>query len=232
MPLNGVPTNLRVEFYDYHFQPAIPPMSGGVSSDSSRFEADNSFMIVTGDTLKLDKQGLYYFAIQGAKEGKSVIVTDPQYPGTNSFEELVNNLRYLTTEDEWEKLSTSFNKKDMFDKFWLNNTMSEDKAKASIREYYRRVRAANEYFTSYKEGWKTDRGMIFIAFGPPTRVFIQDDSEMWIYEKTFELPRVAFTFTRIDTAFTDKHFVLIRKAEYQNLWFRVVDLWRKGKKEF
>ncbi len=74
--------------------------------------------------------------------------------------------------------------------------------------------------------------MIFIVFGPPTFVFIRDNTEMWIYEKTFELPRLAFTFNRIDTAFTDKHYVLQRDAEYQNLWYRVVDLWRRGKKEF
>ena len=74
--------------------------------------------------------------------------------------------------------------------------------------------------------------MIYIVFGPPSHVFIRDDIEMWIYEKSFELPRVAFNFTKINTAFTNQHYVLVRKAEYQNLWFRVVDLWRKGKKEF
>jgi outer membrane lipoprotein-sorting protein len=101
-----------------------------------------------------------------------------------------------------------------------------------VREYYKRVRRANQLFTSYKEGWKTDRGMIFIVFGPPSRVFVTDKSEMWIYEKSFELPRVSFTFARIDTAFTNEHYVLLRNAEYQNLWYRVVDLWRKGKKEY
>ena len=36
----------------------------------------------------------------------------------------------------------------------------------------------------------------------------------------------------MNTAFTDQHFVLERKSEHQNLWFRTVDLWRSGKKDF
>lgn len=231
-PLDGTRRNLIVKNYDHNFLPALPPMSRPGESDSISFRADIEFNASTDDTIRFEKPGLYYFQLIGAKSGQSVISTNEQYPGTNTFDELVRNLRYLATSDEYEKMMTSFDKKELFDKFWLNNTKSEEKARSAVREYYKRVRNANILFTSYKEGWKTDRGMIYIIFGPPNRVFVKDNSEMWIYEKSFELPRVAFTFSRIDTAFTDEHYVLIRDAEYQNLWFRVVDLWRKGKKEY
>jgi GWxTD domain-containing protein len=231
-PLDGTERNLVVKYYDHNFRIALPPMSGIEEDADDKLVADDQDDLTTDDTLQFEKTGLYYFELNGAKMGQSVIVTDPQYPGTNSFDELVRNLRYLTTEEEYEKMATSFEKKELFDKFWLNNTKSEDKARVAVKEYYKRVRSANDIFTSYKEGWKTDRGMIYIIFGPPNRVFISDEAEMWIYEKSFELPRVSFTFKRIDTAFTEDHYVLRRDAEYQNLWYRVVDLWRKGKKEY
>ena len=231
-PLDGTQRNLLVKYYDHNFLPSPPPMTRVEEGAQENFSADNQFAATTNDTLTFDEQGLYYFEMNGAKMGQSVIITDEQFPGTNSFDELVKNLRYLATDEEYEKMSTSFDKKELFDKFWLNNTKSEEKARAAVRAYFQRVRLSNELFTSYKEGWKTDRGMIYIIFGPPNRVFINDNSEMWIYEKSFELPRVSFTFSRIETAFTDEHYVLLRNAEYQNLWFRVVDLWRKGKKEY
>ena len=75
-PLDGIPTNLNVNYYDYHFQPAMPPMSQVPGSDSTNFTADLSYRIVTDDTLVFQNNGLYYLAIQGAKIGRSVIVTN------------------------------------------------------------------------------------------------------------------------------------------------------------
>ncbi len=37
-------------------------------------------------------------------------------------------------------------------------------------EYYRRVAYANAHFTQYIEGWRTDRGMVYILLGPPNSV--------------------------------------------------------------
>ncbi len=34
-------------------------------------------------------------------------------------------------------------------------------------EYYRRWAYANEHFADYREGWKTDRGRVYIIYGPP-----------------------------------------------------------------
>ena len=37
-------------------------------------------------------------------------------------------------------------------------------------EYYRRVRYADENFDGWKKGWESDRGMIYILFGPPDEI--------------------------------------------------------------
>ena len=40
-----------------------------------------------------------------------------------------------------------------------------------MEEYYIRVNYVNEYFNmSWKEGWETDFGMIYILFGPPDEI--------------------------------------------------------------
>jgi GWxTD domain-containing protein len=39
-----------------------------------------------------------------------------------------------------------------------------------MEEYYRRIAFSLEAFTVIQEGWKTDRGMIYILFGPPDEI--------------------------------------------------------------
>ena len=224
--------SIQADFYDYHFMAAKPPMTLSKDSLAFTFKVDKSFMLNSNDSILLSESGLYYFHLAESQLGQSVIVNDSQYPKVSQVDDLIESLVYLAAEEEYSKMSTSFAKKDLFDEFWLNNTKSEDKARRAIKEYYKRVKNANLLFTTYKEGWKTDMGMIYIVFGPPSKVFVKDTGIMWIYNKTFELPRVSFFFNHMNTAFTDQHFVLERKLEYQNLWFRTVDLWRSGKKDF
>ena len=232
--VNGFVNNkgIKADYYDYHFLPAKPPMTNRQDSVKSPMVVDKSMTLNSHDSITLSEEGLFYFHLEGSKVGHSIIVRNNKYPKFGSIDRLVEGLRYLATEEEYLKMNTSFNKKELFDEFWLNNTKSEAKARRTIKEYYKRVREANELFTNYKEGWKTDMGMIYILFGPPSKVFIRTDGIMWIYNKTFELPRVAFLYKQVNTAFTEDHYTLERKAEFQNLWFRTVDLWRSGKKEF
>lgn len=58
-----------------------------------------------------------------------------------------------------------------FVSFWkvYHSNFSAD-ARTSMEEYYNRVAYANKQFTHFFEGWKSDRGMIYILFGPPDNV--------------------------------------------------------------
>jgi hypothetical protein len=53
--------------------------------------------------------------------------------------------------------------------------------------YYARVDYANKHFTRYREGWRTDMGLVFILLGPPSTVerfpFQIDEKpeEVWQY---------------------------------------------------
>ncbi|RLD24847.1 MAG: hypothetical protein DRI71_01310 [Bacteroidetes bacterium] len=225
-------SSIQADFYDYHFLPAKPPMAQTKDSLSQTFSVDRSFLINSNDSIQLSEIGLYYFHLGESQLGSTILVRDDKYPRISQIESLAESLRYLATQEEFMKINSSFNKKELFDEFWLNNTKSEEKARIAIKEYFKRVRETNLLFTTYKEGWKTDFGMIYIIFGPPSKILVNDKGILWVYNKTFELPRVNFFFNHVNTAFSDKHFVLDRKPEFQNLWFRTVDLWRTGKKEF
>jgi len=57
-------------------------------------------------------------------------------------------------------------------------------------EYYKRVSYANENFDGWKDGWETDRGMIYILFGPPDQVERTNPSmsnstlyQIWTYNR-------------------------------------------------
>lgn len=80
---------------------------------------------------------------------------------------------YIATRQEkakYKKLFTTESKRDFLIDFWKRrgaNTQME--ANVYRREYIGRVeRANNKYGSGIREGWKTDRGRIFIIYGEPS----------------------------------------------------------------
>ncbi|HMS65782.1 MAG TPA: GWxTD domain-containing protein [Ignavibacteria bacterium] len=100
--------------------------------------------------------------------------------------------KYLMSEkeiDNYEKLSKLSDKKKFMYAFWkakdvnTSTLVVEDKI-----DYFKRVAEANlNYKEAYREGWKTDRGRIFIIYGRPNDVerypFEQGSKsyEVWSY---------------------------------------------------
>jgi GWxTD domain-containing protein len=83
--------------------------------------------------------------------------------------------RYLASKDElnqYPKLKGVESKRKMLYDFW--NKRDEDPStpeNEAKKEYMKRVDYANTYYkTGFREGWKTDRGRVFIVYGPPDEV--------------------------------------------------------------
>ena len=91
----------------------------------------------------------------------------------------IDHIREATTPDE---------KRKRFLEFWSKHN-PDPKASYNelMEEYYSRVEYANKNYANYMEGWKTDRGMILIQFGPPQNIerhpFNSDNKpyEIWYY---------------------------------------------------
>ena len=122
----------------------------------------------------------------------------------------------------------SKNIKKEIDKFWIKNAGNPDRARVIIRKYYNRVQDANAMFTSYHEGWKTDRGMIYIVYGPPNVVYRSSHHETWIYGEVGNMLSVNFKFLKVKNPFTDNDYSLTDKSPiYKDGWYNAIDTWRR-----
>ena len=218
-----------VSFYSFKFDEASPPMTIDKNSENESFQVDSTFKIQANNTFQLKKEGLYFFEIDSANyHGQAYQIRDTPFPKYASIGNLIPPLRYITTNAEFDELRTTPNKAT-FEKVWLEITDDADRAKEIIMKYYRRVELANKFFSTFKEGWKTDMGMIYIVFGAPNEVYKHNNKEIWIYTGTKQQPKTTFTFQKINNLFSDKHFVLERKKEYKAVYMNRVDSWRKNR---
>ncbi len=87
---------------------------------------------------------------------------------------LDNDVLYIITPEEraaFKKLQTDEEREQFIEQFWLRRDPDPDTPENEYREeYYRRIAYANEHYASGIPGWKTDRGRIYITFGPPDEV--------------------------------------------------------------
>lgn len=151
------------------------------------------------------------------------------FPEITKLEQMVEPIRYISTSSEYKSIKAAINPKKAIDAFWLKLGREEQRTKDMIKEYYSRVENANLHFTSYKEGWKTDRGIIHIIYGKPTNIYKTVDSETWIYGEENNILSTKFTFYKKNNFMSGNDFELIRNPEYKNAWYRAVDLWRQAK---
>jgi GWxTD domain-containing protein len=84
---------------------------------------------------------------------------------------LDEEVRWIITDEErkaFSRLETDDERQNFIEQFWLRRDPSPDTEENEYREeHYRRIAWANDRFASGIPGWKTDRGMIYIKFGPP-----------------------------------------------------------------
>jgi GWxTD domain-containing protein len=87
---------------------------------------------------------------------------------------LEEEVPYIITPDEratFKKLSTDDERESFIENFWDRRNPSPGSPENEFKEeYYRRIAYANERFASGIPGWKTDRGRIYIMYGPADEV--------------------------------------------------------------
>jgi len=84
---------------------------------------------------------------------------------------LDQDVRWIITDQERKaflSLSNDEERDAFIEQFWRRRNPDPDSPENTYREeIYRRIAYANEHFAAGKPGWMTDRGMIYIKFGPP-----------------------------------------------------------------
>lgn len=224
-------SQLTVRYYQRDFPIAVPPF-WNEQPPNYTYQAD-SFFVVTldeawSDELNFPATGIYQFQVDTSlRAGKSVFRFYEGFPQISSPERLLEPLRYISTAEEYDELKVQEDLKVAVDRFWLDNAGNPMRAKNMIKKFYSRVVDANELFSSYLEGWKTDRGLIYIIFGPPNIVYRANFYEEWIYGEAGNSNSIKFQFAQVDNPFTDNDFTLYRMPSYKERWYNVVAGWRR-----
>src|ERR1700744_4211576 len=87
---------------------------------------------------------------------------------------LNEDVTYIITDEErkaFKQLNTDEEREQFVEQFWLRRDPTPDTVENEYKEeHYRRIAYANERFASGIPGWKTDRGRIYITFGPADEI--------------------------------------------------------------
>jgi GWxTD domain-containing protein len=69
------------------------------------------------------------------------------------------------------QLGTNEEREQFIEQFWLRRSSNPDLPENDFKEeHYRRIAYANEHYASGIPGWKTDRGKMYIIWGPPDEI--------------------------------------------------------------
>ncbi len=224
--------SIFVRYYNRDFPVALPPFANQ-DPLSFHYTADSLFQInvANGRTplLNFIDEGFYQFQDDTTqKTGVTLFNFYEGFPDVVNIDELLNPLKYITTSKEFAGLEENPDKKMAIDQFWLKNAGNPLRAKSMISKYYGRVRGSfNKYFSSFIEGWKTDRGLIYIVFGEPKIVYRSDTFEEWIYGEEGNSNSLRFQFVKIENPFSDNDYVLVKSLTYKEKWYDAVSGWRR-----
>jgi len=219
----------KVRYYHRDIQLPKPPFSVE-SPPVFDYKADSTFTIPMGQPVSFPLLGFYHIQISDStKHGFTVYRYKNAFPEVKEVRDLIAPLRYINSNSEYKQLIEAENQKVEVDRFWLKLAGNPDRAKLLIQKYYSRVEDANTFFTSFVEGWKTDRGLVYLIFGPPNIIYKNSGSEHWIYGEENNPASLGMTFFKTDNPFTENDFRLDRSPIYKSNWYSAVDMWRQGR---
>ncbi len=87
---------------------------------------------------------------------------------------LNEDVRWIITDEEkkaFMQLSNEEEREQFIESFWDRRNPNPDSEDNEFKdEHYRRIEYANEHFPAGMPGWMTDRGRMYIVYGPPDEI--------------------------------------------------------------
>ena len=87
---------------------------------------------------------------------------------------LGEDVRWIISDEErsaFMQLSNDEERDQFIESFWQRRDPTPDTVENEFKEdHYRRIAYANEHFAAGIPGWKSDRGRIYIMYGPPDEI--------------------------------------------------------------
>ncbi len=239
-PKSNIDTLYIKYFKPYDEIPDPPSMlTPAITLDT---KPDSIFALGYSETIpvNLPWRGVYLFSSDSISlKGYSLFNFGKTYPGLSDPETMIYPLIYLTNQQEIDNMLNSNNLKIALDNFWLGITNNVERSRELLKVYYNRVLYANYFFDSHKEGWQTDRGMIYTIYGPPDKVYRTPDGEKWGYSKPVvksgwgirykvEDEYLYFNFMKRENPFTTNDYTLIRNESITTYWDQAIRSWLSG----
>lgn len=222
--VNAKTTQLFIKYFDEEFRASRAPFI----HKSWKFSSTKSFKSIEkiniNEPFKVDKKGLYFIQSDTSTvDGLFLNCFSNNFPTLTNAQDLVASTRYITKNIEYKKLTETDEIKNTLDAFWLERGGTKQRSRELIKAYYNRVQRSNRYFTTYKEGWKTDRGIIYIIFGKPLVIKKTPTFEYWYYTNSETGNSYDFNFNK-----KDGQYLLRRSQYYEYHWKDKIFEWRKG----
>lgn len=206
------------------------------------YPADTIVALLYSNTLPLmfPEEGVYFCSVnRESDEGYTFFNFGEAFPSMSSAESMIEPLAYIASEEEMVSMRSSERPKVALDEFWINCGGNIDKSRELIRIFYTRILYSNYYFTSYKEGWRTERGMIYTLYGPPDKVYKNSEGELWGYRKPvlksswggrvhLREDYLYFNFRIRQNKYSENDYYLSRSETLVTYWDRAVASWRNG----
>ncbi|HBE42061.1 MAG TPA: hypothetical protein DDW27_12805 [Bacteroidales bacterium] len=239
--LKGIIDSLYISSYRKFSEIPDPP-SMLLPEKTVDYPPDTIIVLPYSDTLPImfPNEGIYLCSTdKKLNEGYTFLNFGATYPRMINPETMIEPLAYLASAQEMYRMKSSEKPKVALDEFWIGCGGNVERSRELIRIYYTRVLYANYYFTSYKEGWRTERGMIYIIYGPPDKVYKTNEGEQWGYRKPViksswgtryrvKENYLYFNFKKKENVFSDNDFFISRSETLITLWDQAVANWRKG----
>jgi len=156
--------------------------------DSARFPAGAYLLEVDAQTIKKSDTSESH----AAEKRRAFVMRWRSLPATLADIDLaIKQTKYIANSKEYDAMvdaSSLEEKQKLFQEFWRKRNPSPGSQRnEKMEEYYSRVQYANEHFSHFMDGWRTDMGMTFIILGAPGAVdrhpFEIDSKpyEIWTY---------------------------------------------------
>ena len=229
-----------------NYSPSSMPFHGIDYDETEIIRSNRRILTQAGSVLiefifPMQDRGNYRFEVNtNESEGASLFkardfgIKSKNYPSLKSPVELARPLVYLMGRRDHEDLmaiTDSDSLKQAIDRFWLKHIGSKSKAKNVIELFYERVEEANKQFSNFKEGWKTDTGMVYILFGPPWYIEQHLDIMIWSYAYNRADPSYNYRFekSKLKSEFYPfDNYLLQRQQSYFNIQYQQTQLWLTG----
>ena len=131
-----------------------------------------------------NKFKLYFTIEQAEASSQAELLVEVRWQGMTAhladLGEAIEQIRYIAIGKDLRKIQRAKGEKreELFKEFWESRDPSPGTPQNELMdEYYKRVQYSNEKFGTFRDGWRTAMGMIFILFSPP------DDMEVNLFAR-------------------------------------------------